>query len=376
MLLFYLTLILTPEFLQRTLQSYLFLPYTVFLAIFWIFTYRKVPETKNRTFEEIAALFRPLSFAMPQLGFGSGQFGPTCGLGFQVGANGSVHEVDSLTPGSIKNNKQPNSSLDTGQQTNDSLYKDTRFRFGTDKEILHQQTVDEVAPPDLWNQNSKCQSIRRRNQQQFDAKQGTSWTSISQNVFVSDQQPLIDLKSQQDSNFNQQTVIPCSYQHGSHLVKNQQGFVVARSNTHDSPYCLTTSFMGMPNARMSQGDSTDVRNFIHLRRKTIACDEDDDYDDDDEIDVDADDVFARHPSHHHLTRHYSYQINAHHSIECPESKTRVVPNSYCTSKNKFKTLHKKSLNDMRIPSTSVSNLEKLYVANVSNNSRDVHNQHL
>jgi len=34
------------------------LPFSVFLAIFWIFTYKKVPETKNKTFEEILALFR------------------------------------------------------------------------------------------------------------------------------------------------------------------------------------------------------------------------------------------------------------------------------------------------------------------------------
>ena len=40
------------------MEKYAFLPFTGFLAIFWIFTYFKVPETKNRTFEEIAALFR------------------------------------------------------------------------------------------------------------------------------------------------------------------------------------------------------------------------------------------------------------------------------------------------------------------------------
>nr|AHF27422.1 putative sugar transporter 16 [Phaedon cochleariae] len=44
--------------LKNALDNYTFLPFSVFLAIFWIFTYKKVPETKNKTFEEIAALFR------------------------------------------------------------------------------------------------------------------------------------------------------------------------------------------------------------------------------------------------------------------------------------------------------------------------------
>ncbi|XP_035206182.1 glucose transporter type 1-like isoform X1 [Stegodyphus dumicola] len=44
--------------MQRLFENYSFLPFTVLLAIFWTFTYKKVPETKNRTFEEIAALFR------------------------------------------------------------------------------------------------------------------------------------------------------------------------------------------------------------------------------------------------------------------------------------------------------------------------------
>ena len=39
------------------MEKYAFLPFTVFLGIFWTFTYFKVPETKNRTFEEIASLF-------------------------------------------------------------------------------------------------------------------------------------------------------------------------------------------------------------------------------------------------------------------------------------------------------------------------------
>ncbi|XP_019870796.2 glucose transporter type 1 isoform X1 [Aethina tumida] len=45
--------------MKNALDNYTFLPFSVFLAIFWIFTYKKVPETKNKTFEEIVALFRP-----------------------------------------------------------------------------------------------------------------------------------------------------------------------------------------------------------------------------------------------------------------------------------------------------------------------------
>ncbi|XP_055910923.1 glucose transporter type 1 [Eupeodes corollae] len=44
--------------IRTALENYTFLPFSVFLAIFWIFTYKKVPETKNKTFEEILALFR------------------------------------------------------------------------------------------------------------------------------------------------------------------------------------------------------------------------------------------------------------------------------------------------------------------------------
>ncbi|KAG5325233.1 GTR1 protein, partial [Pseudoatta argentina] len=44
--------------MKSSLENYTFLPFSAFLAIFWIFTYKKVPETKNKTFEEILALFR------------------------------------------------------------------------------------------------------------------------------------------------------------------------------------------------------------------------------------------------------------------------------------------------------------------------------
>ncbi|KAJ8666950.1 hypothetical protein QAD02_008612, partial [Eretmocerus hayati] len=44
--------------MHKFLENYTFLPFSAFLAAFWIFTYRKVPETKNKTFEEILAIFR------------------------------------------------------------------------------------------------------------------------------------------------------------------------------------------------------------------------------------------------------------------------------------------------------------------------------
>ncbi|XP_030763243.1 glucose transporter type 1 isoform X2 [Sitophilus oryzae] len=44
--------------MKSYLDNYTFLPFSAFLALFWTFTYKKVPETKNKTFEEILALFR------------------------------------------------------------------------------------------------------------------------------------------------------------------------------------------------------------------------------------------------------------------------------------------------------------------------------
>ncbi len=43
---------------QKELKHYSFLPFVGFLTIFWIFTYFKVPETKNKTIEEITRQFR------------------------------------------------------------------------------------------------------------------------------------------------------------------------------------------------------------------------------------------------------------------------------------------------------------------------------
>ena len=53
---------LTFPLMKRAFENYVFLPYTCFLAIFWTFTYHRVPETKNRTFDEISSLFRREEF--------------------------------------------------------------------------------------------------------------------------------------------------------------------------------------------------------------------------------------------------------------------------------------------------------------------------
>lgn len=52
---------LTFPLMKRALENYVFLPYTCFLALFWTFTYHRVPETKNRTFEEITSIFKQSS---------------------------------------------------------------------------------------------------------------------------------------------------------------------------------------------------------------------------------------------------------------------------------------------------------------------------
>ncbi|CAH0399257.1 unnamed protein product [Chilo suppressalis] len=44
--------------MSDALGNYVFLPYTVLLILFFVFTYFKLPETKNKTIEEVTALFK------------------------------------------------------------------------------------------------------------------------------------------------------------------------------------------------------------------------------------------------------------------------------------------------------------------------------
>lgn len=48
--------------LQEVLGAYVFLIFAVILALNVVFIYKKVPETKNKTMEEISAMFRQQSY--------------------------------------------------------------------------------------------------------------------------------------------------------------------------------------------------------------------------------------------------------------------------------------------------------------------------
>ncbi|XP_074599452.1 glucose transporter type 1-like [Brevipalpus obovatus] len=48
---------LSYPLMQRYLSDFSFLPFTILMIFFWIFIYKKVPETKNRSIEEITAIF-------------------------------------------------------------------------------------------------------------------------------------------------------------------------------------------------------------------------------------------------------------------------------------------------------------------------------
>jgi SP family facilitated glucose transporter-like MFS transporter 1 len=48
--------------LQEALGGNVFIIFTILLALFVLFVYKKVPETKNKTIEEISSMFRQISY--------------------------------------------------------------------------------------------------------------------------------------------------------------------------------------------------------------------------------------------------------------------------------------------------------------------------
>lgn len=48
--------------LEAALKSNVFIIFVIFQALFTLFIYRKVPETKNKTIEEISSMFRQQTY--------------------------------------------------------------------------------------------------------------------------------------------------------------------------------------------------------------------------------------------------------------------------------------------------------------------------
>lgn len=48
--------------LQEAMGGYVFIIFVILLGVFVIFVWKKVPETKNKTIEEISAMFRQISY--------------------------------------------------------------------------------------------------------------------------------------------------------------------------------------------------------------------------------------------------------------------------------------------------------------------------
>lgn len=48
--------------LQEAMGGNVFIIFTILLALFVLFVYKKVPETKNKTIEEISSMFRQISY--------------------------------------------------------------------------------------------------------------------------------------------------------------------------------------------------------------------------------------------------------------------------------------------------------------------------
>lgn len=176
---------LTFPLMKRVLQSYLFLPFTVFLAIFWIFTYKKLPETKNRTFEEIASLFRPVSL---------GQFPSPTNNDFGCPANNFEGFTDSpLDGGNTLRAQQTEPALAEQAMSN-------RFRFDESPALRNSPHCYTSGCQNYSNSNFREESRMIPNTPSPSGKvnmagqppvPNTSCTSIALNLSTNDQQPLI-----------------------------------------------------------------------------------------------------------------------------------------------------------------------------------------
>merc|ERR1712012_33433 len=108
--------------MQTTLENYTFLPFSMFLAVFWIFTYKKVPETKNKTFDEIATLFKIQNKQKNLVNCVNNiaQINNDCGPHPQLSPDGKKHETHQMSPDMIGRGYHQHSGPDSPRSSSRS----------------------------------------------------------------------------------------------------------------------------------------------------------------------------------------------------------------------------------------------------------------
>jgi len=108
--------------MQTMLENYTFLPFSMFLAVFWIFTYKKVPETKNKTFDEIATLFKIQNKQKNLVNCVNNiaQINTDCGPHPQLSPEGKKHENHQMSPDMIGRGYHQHSGPDSPRSSSRS----------------------------------------------------------------------------------------------------------------------------------------------------------------------------------------------------------------------------------------------------------------
>merc|ERR1712223_1329143 len=108
--------------MQTMLENYTFLPFSMFLAVFWIFTYKKVPETKNKTFDEIATLFKIQNKQKNLVNCVNNiaQINNDCGPHPQLSPDGKKHENHQMSPDMIGRGYHQHSGPDSPRSSSRS----------------------------------------------------------------------------------------------------------------------------------------------------------------------------------------------------------------------------------------------------------------
>lgn len=291
----------------------------------------------------------------------------------------SVH-VDQLNQAGMSeiNNQHENNDkvFDTGQSTSDSLYKvGNQFRFDTRPSVQHNMTTKAIALNDINDDlTEKRQVVSRQGQMNFhedlfDMRRRqqlcVSCHSIPQNVYSSDQQPLIDMNSHHHDGFQRQRNLPMSLRERFNVNQNdemRQQPHSAKTMTHphshhNAPcYFTTTSFGGKAKQVPSIAQIQDRNSRFH----DVSDDEDDDDDDNDDDDDDQDISITAHDNLGHSASILGTRKSIDHPREMmkkPGHSTNVCHQPDHDAQMRSKTLNRQSLRDIRIAnSVSIGNL--------------------